>query len=178
VARLSEQKGQLVLLQAVRLLVEEGLPVQLALVGDGELRSEVEAAIDALELRAHVVVTGWLSNQAVRAEIESSRALVLSSFAEGLPIVLMEAMAMGRPVLTTSVAGITELVRDGREGWVYPPGSAEAIALAMRECMKTTPEGIDQIGERAKRRCAELHLVDDSALKLRDLFSANADLPT
>ena len=173
VARLSGQKGQLILLQAVKLLVEEGSAIQLVLAGDGELRSEVEESIDRLGIRSHVVVTGWLSNEAVRTEIEKSRALVLSSFAEGLPVVLMEAMAMGRPVLTTSVAGITELVRDGQEGWVYPPSSAVAIASAMRECMLATPERIDQLGEQAKRRCAEQHLIDDSAAKLSALFSAS-----
>jgi len=173
VARLSGQKGQLILLQAVKLLVEEGSSIQLVLAGDGELRPEIESSIDQLGLRSHVVVTGWLSNQAVRTEIEKSRALILSSFAEGLPVVLMEAMAMGRPVLTTSVAGITELVRNGHEGWVYPPSSAEAIASAMRECMLAPPERIDQLGEQAKRRCAELHLIDDSAAKLSALFKAS-----
>jgi colanic acid/amylovoran biosynthesis glycosyltransferase len=173
VARLSGQKGQLILLQAVKLLVEDGLSIHLTLTGDGELRPEIEKSIDQLGLRSHVVVTGWLSNQAVRTEIEKSRALILSSFAEGLPVVLMEAMAMGRPVLTTSVAGITELVRSGQEGWVYPPSSAAAIASAMRECMLSTPERIDQLGEQAKRRCAELHLIDDSAAKLSALFTAS-----
>jgi colanic acid/amylovoran biosynthesis glycosyltransferase len=173
VARLSGQKGQLILLQAVKLLVEDGWSIQLVLAGDGELRPEIENSIDQLGLRSHVVVTGWLSNEAVRTEIERSRALILSSFAEGLPVVLMEAMAMGRPVLTTSVAGITELVRDGKEGWVYPPSSAVAIASAMRECMLATPERIDQLGEQAKRRCAELHLIDDSAAKLSALFTAS-----
>jgi colanic acid/amylovoran biosynthesis glycosyltransferase len=173
VARLSGQKGQLILLQAVKLLVEEGSTIQLVLAGDGELRSEVEDSIDRLGLRSHVVVTGWLSNEAVRMEIEKSRALVLASFAEGLPVVLMEAMAMGRPVLTTSVAGITELVRDGQEGWVYPPSSAVAIAAALRECMLATPERIDQLGEQARRRCADLHLIDDSAARLSALFSAS-----
>jgi colanic acid/amylovoran biosynthesis glycosyltransferase len=173
VARLSGQKGQLILLQAVKLLVEDGLSINLTLAGDGELRPEIEKSIDQLGLRSHVVVTGWLSNQDVRTEIEKSRALILSSFAEGLPVVLMEAMAMGRPVLTTSVAGITELVRNGQEGWVYPPSSAAAIASAMRECMLSTPERIDQLGEQAKRRCAELHLIDDSAAKLSVLFTAS-----
>jgi colanic acid/amylovoran biosynthesis glycosyltransferase len=173
VARLSGQKGQLILLQAVKLLVEDGLSIQLVLAGDGELRPEIENSIDRLGLRSHVLITGWLSNQAVRTEIEKSRALILSSFAEGLPVVLMEAMAMGRPVLTTSVAGITELVRDGQEGWVYPPSSAEAIASAIRDCMEATPERIDQLGQQAKRRCAEQHLIDDSAMKLSALFTTS-----
>jgi colanic acid/amylovoran biosynthesis glycosyltransferase len=172
VARLSRQKGQLVLLQAISLLVNEGQSINLVLVGDGELRDDIERSIDLLGIRSNVVITGWLSNDAVRTEIENSRALVLSSFAEGLPVVLMEAMAMGRPVLTSSVAGITELVRSGSEGWVYPPSSVEAIASALRECLAAPPETIDEIGQRAKLRCAEFHMIDKSAACLLGLFNS------
>jgi glycosyltransferase involved in cell wall biosynthesis len=172
VARFSQQKGQLVLLRAVAQLVGEGIPIKLVLAGDGELRGDIEHWIDLLGIRANVEVTGWLSNDAVRAEIDNSRALVLSSFAEGLPVVLMEAMAMGRPVLTTSVAGITELVRNGSEGWVYAPSSVESTVSALRECLMAPSETIDQIGQRAKRRCAEFHMIDKSAASLFALFQS------
>ncbi|SHJ85544.1 Glycosyltransferase involved in cell wall bisynthesis [Bradyrhizobium lablabi] len=170
VGRLSRQKGQLILLQAVALLVKEGRPIQLVLAGDGELRDEIEHSIDRLNLRSNVVVTGWVSNDSVRKEIEHSRALVLSSFAEGLPVVLMEAMAMARPVLTSSVAGIPELVRNGQEGWVYPPSSVEETASALRECLMASSETIDQLGQQAKSRCAEFHIIDKSAANLAALL--------
>jgi glycosyltransferase involved in cell wall biosynthesis len=170
VARLSRQKGQLILLQAVALLAGEGCQFEMVLVGDGELRNDIERSIDTLGIRSNIVITGWLSSEQVRTEIENSKALVLSSFAEGLPVVLMEAMAMGRPVLTSSVAGIPELVRDGCEGWVYPPSSVEAMASALRECLLASPETIDRLGKQAKSRCAEFHMIDDSAAKLCALF--------
>ena len=71
----------------------------------------------------------------MRSEILAARALVLPSFAEGLPVVLMEAMALRRPVLTTYVAGIPELVRPGEHGWLVPAGDVEALADAMAACL-------------------------------------------
>ena len=81
------------------------------LVGDGEMRAQIEALIAQYNLQARVRITGWISNKQVRDEILAARALVLPSFAEGLPVVLMEAMALRRPVISTFVAGIPELVQ-------------------------------------------------------------------
>ncbi|MFX6230642.1 glycosyltransferase, partial [Acinetobacter baumannii] len=72
-------------------------------------------------------ILGWKSSAEVRAEIERSRALVLPSFAEGLPVVVMEALALSRPVISTRIAGIPELVEDGVNGWVVAPGSVDAL---------------------------------------------------
>jgi glycosyltransferase involved in cell wall biosynthesis len=89
--------------------------------GDGP-RGEIEAPLEARS-RIAVRVTGWISSHRVRAEILAARALILPSFAEGLPVVLMEAMALRRPVLSTYVAGIPELVIPGENGWLFPAGS-------------------------------------------------------
>ena len=112
VGRLSEQKGQLTLLSALAVLVREGVQFKMAIAGDGPLRPAIERKIRALGLQDHVELTGWLTNSQVRARLRAARALILPSFAEGLPVVLMEALALGRPVVTTYVAGIPELVTD------------------------------------------------------------------
>ena len=85
----------------------EGLDFQITLVGDGPLWSVVksEIGIHGLSLRIHI--TGWADQEQVIEHINQSRALILPSFAEGLPVVLMEAMALGRPVISTYVAGIS-----------------------------------------------------------------------
>src|SRR5262249_57523321 len=90
-----------------------GLGLEVVLVGDGPLRRPIEARVERLGLRDRVRLTGWLGTERVREEIELARALVLPSFAEGLPVVLKEAMALGRPVISTYVAGIPELGRPG-----------------------------------------------------------------
>jgi glycosyltransferase involved in cell wall biosynthesis len=116
VGRLCEQKGQFLLLEAVARLASEGVPVELVLAGDGELRGDLERLIEAQGMAGFVNITGWVDSKRVRDEILSARVLVLPSFAEGLPVVIMEAMALGRPVVSTYVAGIPELVIPGETG--------------------------------------------------------------
>lgn len=170
VGRLCEQKGQLLLVQAAHRLVRQGLPLDLVLAGDGEMRPAVEALIDQLGLRAHIRITGWISSDQVRAEMLSSRALVLPSFAEGLPVVLMEAMALNRPVITTFVAGIPELVRHGQDGWLFPAGDVEGLAMAMRDCLQAPVETLAKMGLAAYARVLARHDMDIEADKLRGLF--------
>jgi colanic acid/amylovoran biosynthesis glycosyltransferase len=82
--------------------------------GDGEMRGELETLIVRHDLQNMVRITGWISSDQVRDEILAARALVLPSFAEGLPVVIMEAMALRRPVISTYVTGIPELINPGR----------------------------------------------------------------
>ena len=96
---------------------------------------------------------------------------MLPSFAEGLPVVLMEAMALRRPVLTTFVAGIPELVRPGEDGWLFPAGDVDALAAAMRDCLEATPEALARMGEHARERVLRRHDVDTEAAKLAALFA-------
>src|SRR6185369_10675230 len=130
VGRLGEQKGHLLLLAAMRRAFDRGAVFDLVLAGDGELRGAIEERIRALDLASHVRITGWIASAAVRSEIEAARALVLPSFAEGLPVVIMEAMALRRPVVTTFVAGIPELVRDGENGWLVEAGKLARLFVA------------------------------------------------
>ena len=125
VGRLSEQKGQLLLIEAAAQLQAQGLDFELVIVGDGPLRGELERLIDQHGLRGRVRITGFLDNDGVRRELEAARALVMPSFAEGLPVVIMEAMALGRPVISTYIAGIPELVEPGvTAGWSRPGRSS------------------------------------------------------
>lgn len=140
VGRLCEQKGQLLLLEAARRLAAQSQAFELVLAGDGEMREQIEALIARHGLQQHVRITGWISSAQVRDEILAARALVLPSFAEGLPVVIMEAMALRRPVLTTFVAGIPELVRPGENGWLFPAGAVDELAAAMAECLAQPAE--------------------------------------
>ena len=170
VGRLSEEKGQLLLLDAVSHLVRKGINIELVLAGDGEMRNELESMIVQHKLQAHVRITGWISSKQVREEILAARALVLPSFAEGLPVVIMEAMALRRPVLTTYVAGIPELVRPGKEGWLFPAGDVEALVNVLEEFLATPVEVLEKMGESGHQRVLERHSVDIEAGKLAQLF--------
>jgi colanic acid/amylovoran biosynthesis glycosyltransferase len=172
VGRLCEQKGQRLLLEAAARLAAQGIALEVVLAGDGELRAELEVFIKMHNLSRSVRITGWLSGAQVREEILAARALVLPSLAEGLPVVLMEAMALRRPVLTTYVAGIPELVRPGENGWLVPSGDVEELAAALKALLSLPPESLRAMGEAARRRVLERHSIDTEAGKLAALFCA------
>ncbi len=172
VGRLAEQKGQSVLLQALARLAHEGIVFETVLAGDGPLRPALESEITRLGLTGRVRITGWLSGADVRREIQSARGLVLPSFAEGLPVVLMEALALGRPVVATLVAGIPELVHDKVHGWLLPAGDVEQLADAIRELLSTSPERLTAMGKAGAARVAERHDAGREAGKLAELFRA------
>jgi colanic acid/amylovoran biosynthesis glycosyltransferase len=171
VGRICEQKGQLLLLYALAHLRSQGVRCSLVLAGDGEMRAIVEATARNLGVADDLRITGWIDGSQVRAEILAARAMVLPSFAEGLPVVLMEAMALARPVITTFVAGIPELVRSGQEGWLVPAGDVEALAHAMRQCLNAGDDEIRRMGQRARERVLARHDVDQEAAKLLDMFA-------
>lgn len=170
VGRLCAQKGQLLLVEAAARLAAEGLHFELVLAGDGEMRGQIEEAVLYHGLQNMVRITGWISSQTVREELLASRALVMSSFAEGLPVVIMEAMAVGRPVITTRIAGIPELVREGVEGWLVPPGSLEALISSMRACLQADGATLRRMGEAARERVSARHDADTEAGKLMSHF--------
>lgn len=175
VGRLCEQKGQLLLIEAASRLAAEGLPFKLVLVGDGPLRPQIETLIAQNGLLEHIEITGWASNSEVQQQILASRAMVLPSFAEGLPVVIMEALALERPVISTYVAGIPELVEPGTCGWLVPPGSVEALTAAMRTALLLPVEKLEQMGRVGAERVALEHDAEQEASKLAALFPSNIE---
>jgi colanic acid/amylovoran biosynthesis glycosyltransferase len=170
IGRLSMEKGHLLLVEAAAELVRAGLPLELVFVGDGELRPELEASIARHGLPERVRITGWASGDQVRGWLERSRALVLPSFGEGLPVVLMEALAAGRPVVTTSIAGIPELVETGKNGVVVPAGSTAALRDGMRAVLEAPTERLAEMGAEGRRRVLALHHPGRNARALLELF--------
>lgn len=171
IGRLAEQKGFPTLIEAMAAVEARGFPVELALLGDGPLRPVLEQMIARAGLEGRVRLAGWLPESGVRAELEAAHGLVLPSYAEGLPMVAMEAMAATRPVIATWVAGIPELVRPGRNGWLVPPADAAALAEAIIEMATTPHETLVQMGRSARARALARHTVDTEAEKLARLFA-------
>ncbi len=171
VGRLSPEKGHILLLEAARLLKERGVRFELVLGGDGGMKADLRARIAALDLENEVSITGWLTSAEVRDQILASRGLVLPSFSEGLPVVIMEAMALQRPVIATYVGGIPELVRPGKTGWLVPPGSAQALADALEELVTAQHAELQCMGHESHKRVLERHSIDREAEKLAMHFS-------
>ena len=174
VGRYSEQKGQLLLVDALAEAKRRGIECSVSLIGDGEMREALEARIAQHGLEGSVTLDGWQSGATVREALSSARALLLPSFAEGLPVILMEAMSLGRPVLTTYVAGIPELVVDGESGWLFPAGSVATLADAIEECLETPPELLATMGSNARVAVLAQHDIDDQARVLAALVRHSA----
>ncbi len=156
IARLSGQKGLPILIQAAAKVRAEVPDFLLNIVGDGELRLELEAMIETLGLESNVNILGWQDSETVRQHILASRAMVLPSFAEGLPVVIMEALALTRPVIVTAIAGTPELV-DNQSGWLIPAGSVDKAAEAMVQALKADPKELDKLGAEGRRRVLIAH---------------------
>ncbi|MDO9637163.1 MAG: glycosyltransferase [Pseudotabrizicola sp.] len=171
IGRLSEQKGFALLIDAVAIAVQTLPDLHLTLVGDGGLRPQIEAAIARHSLARHVTLTGWLTEARVRDALGGAQALIVPSFAEGLPVVIMEAMASGRPVIATSIAGIPELVTTDT-GWLVPAGDAAGLAQAIRDMAATPPDRLTAMGQAARQRVFERHDINVEAEKLTELFAS------
>jgi colanic acid/amylovoran biosynthesis glycosyltransferase len=178
VGRFAEQKGLPILIAAAGRLHADGVDFELILVGDGPLRGEIERLVAEHDLGSKVRLLGWQSNARVRELIQASRALVLPSFAEGLPVVIMEALALGRPVISTHVAAIPELVQPGLTGWLVPPSSVESLATAIREALEAPVERLERMGRAGALRVAERHDAAAEAEKLVMLFRQSISSPS
>ncbi len=170
VGRLSEQKGHLTLIQAAAQLAAEGRQFKLVLVGDGPLRGAITTLIEQYHLEHHIEITGWATNTEVQEQVLAAQVLIAPSFAEGLPVVIMEALALHRPVISTYIAGIPELVQPGKSGWLVPAGSVEDLAQAMRVALQTPHDQLAQMGETGAEIVAQNHNAQTEAAKLIKLF--------
>ena len=166
VGRLCEQKGQLLLVDAAAQVMQDHPELELALIGDGPMRGAIERRIDELGLRCRVWLLGAMSNAEVRRQLCQARAMILPSFAEGLPVVIMEALALGRPVVSTYVAGIPELLENQQTGWLVPAGDVDALAQAIRQVLTTAPGTLTAMGRAGVERVRRRHDVRREAATL------------
>jgi glycosyltransferase involved in cell wall biosynthesis len=166
IGRFVEQKGQLLALDALALLIKTHGDAHLTLIGDGEMRPQIEGRIATLGLENHITLTGWLDEAQILSELQDAHALLMPSFAEGLPMVIMEAMAAGRLVIATYIAGIPELVQQGKTGWLVPAGDPDALANAMADMAQTNPETLNEMVQASRERVLQRHDVAIEADKM------------
>ena len=151
--RLHPQKDYATLLAAFARLVDEHPPARLRIAGEGRLAGELTALVDELGLAGRARLVGLRDD--VPRLLGAADALVLASAWEGLPNVVMEAMAAGLPCVATRVGGVPELVEDGRTGTLVPPGDPGALARAMAGIMALPPAEREAMGERGRATVAD-----------------------
>lgn len=170
VGRLCEQKGQLLLIEAAKRLADANVNFELVLAGDGEMRQQIEALIAQYALQNRVTITGWISSEAVRQHVLDSQVLVLPSFAEGLPVVIMEAMSLKRPVISTYIAGIPELIKHDENGWLCVAGDVDDLSQTIQRALETPLERLQEMGVAAYVSVTARHDIDVEAAKLASHF--------
>jgi colanic acid/amylovoran biosynthesis glycosyltransferase len=170
VARLSPEKWHRGLLEAFAVVRKKTPGARLIIVGDGPLRPELEELVAALGVQEAVIFHGALDEAATLVAVAGADVLVLPSLLEGLPVSLMEAMALGKPVISSNVAGIPELVRDGRNGLLFPPSESGALAQHMITLATDRPLR-ERLGAAGKITVAEEFAIDTAVKPLFALLA-------
>jgi len=176
VGRLAPEKGQHILIAALDLLLRQDRSVRLRLVGDGEDRRSLEQNVVKRRLDQHVIFEGRRNFDDVLGFYQQADALVLPSFAEGLPVVLLEAMAMEIPCVATWIAGIPELIRHEVDGLLVVPSNEEELVKAIARLMDD-PELRLRIGKSGRRRVIEHYNLTKNTELLAEMFHDSFRLP-
>jgi glycosyltransferase involved in cell wall biosynthesis len=161
VARLVRDKGHEHALRAFATIVAKRPSARLAVVGDGKLRGEIDALVRELKLDRSVILTGARGD--VPAILDAADVLVVASLREGMPHSILEAMVAGTPVVSTAVAGVPEMIEDGREGLLVPPASSGALAEAIERVLSDRALATDlarAAGERVRDRFGLETMID------------------
>lgn len=174
--RFSPEKGQYVLIAALERLVRESREVRLHLVGDGPDRPGLEGDVKCRGLEGRVVFHGWMDQTGLRRLYETSDTFVLPSFAEGIPVVLMEAMAMEVPCVSTNIAGIPELIGNGAEGLLVAPSDEGELAAAIARLMDD-PDLRRRIGTAGRERVLREYDLTRNTRRLADIFARRLAAP-
>ncbi len=176
VGRLAAVKGVPVLLDALAAVRKIRPDLHLTLIGDGPDRAALEARVREMGLADAVTFAGYKAQDEVATTLQSVDALVLPSFAEGVPVVLMEGMAAGLPVVATQVGGVGELVTHSETGLLVPPGDSEALAAALLHLMEDG-EARRRMGRAGRKKVVTDFDVGQEAARLAALFRTS-DPPT
>jgi glycosyltransferase involved in cell wall biosynthesis len=172
VGRLVKDKAQDVLLEAMAKLVQRGVNARLTLVGNGTAARAFEDLSNQLGLQSHVKFTGALPQPQTQEVLRTADIFVLPSFAEGIPVALMEAMAMEIPCVSTTVMGIPELIRSGEDGVLVQPADIDGLADALQRLIEN-PELRRRLGRAARVKVAEEFNLDINIPRLHEVFRRN-----
>jgi colanic acid/amylovoran biosynthesis glycosyltransferase len=169
IARLASAKGHHILLSAVKRLVEENRAVRLRLLGDGPERGSLERRIAEEGLTGHVILEGAVNQDRIPGFLKKADVFALASFAEGVPVSLMEAMASEIPCVSTLITGIPELIRDEIDGLLVSPSDEEALADALRRLMDE-PELRKRLGRAGRLRVMDRYNLERNVSALAEVY--------
>ena len=170
VGRLAAEKGHLMLLEAAEILSDRNLAIDLELIGDGPMEAELKRRAADVPVPVAVQFAGALDTVATLQRIRQADALCVASFNEGLPTVILEAMAVHTLVIATSVAGIPEIVKHGQTGFLVAPADAGAIAQAICDAIELSVQTRELITSNAFQAVRSGYSLDQNVRQLAELF--------
>jgi glycosyltransferase involved in cell wall biosynthesis len=174
VARLAPDKGLALLIEAVARVLRNGADLTLEIIGEGPERPALEALVSRLDLDGRVRLVGPVGQDRIIDHYAEADVFCLSSFAEGVPVVLMEAMALERPVIAPRVMGIPELVEDGVSGLLFPAGNVGALGATIARLAGEAPDVRAAMGAAGRKQVRTHFEIEESARRLASLFNAMA----
>ena len=148
VGRFSEEKGIIQFIQATKEIVKSNDGVQFLVIGDGNLRPSIIRSVQANNLNDIVALPGWISHEHLPDYLNQLKLLVIPSDTEGLPNIMLEAMACGTPVLATPVGAIPDVIIDGKTGFIMEKNTPECIADNVNRALNSSD--LDQIAENGR----------------------------
>jgi colanic acid/amylovoran biosynthesis glycosyltransferase len=169
VGRLVSTKGQRILIEAAARLRQEGRALRVQFVGNGPDRTDLERLVSVRSLASVVEFVGSINQEHIQEFYRGADVFALASFAEGIPVVLMEAMAMEIPCVASRINGIPELIEDGENGLLVAPSDVDGLAAAIAKLMDSE-ELRKRVGEAGRRRVQEQYELSRSADKLAEIF--------
>ena len=169
IGRLVPAKGQHILVSAVKRLIEEKRDVRLRLLGDGPERRSLEQRIVDEGLTGHVILEGAVNQDRIPGFLKNADVFALASFAEGIPVALMEAMAAEIPCVSTMITGIPELIRNEIDGLLVSPSDEEAMAEALRRLMDQ-PELRRRLGRAGRLRVIDRYNLEKNVKALAEVY--------
>lgn len=173
-ARLSPEKGLAFAIEALKLLIDKGYDLELRLAGGGPSKAHLEALTSQLGIVDRVHFLGFLTEDEIISELQSSDLFVLPSFVEGIPVSAMEAMAVGVPVIATNIAGTSELIEDGKSGILIRPSDSQALAQAVTKMIENY-EFRMRATELARRKVVDEFDIDKETAKLNQYLVQSCD---
>ncbi len=176
VGRLSAEKGLPILFDSLTQLKDQQIDVELTILGDGEDRQFLEQLCKQNQIDDRVHFAGFVDQTTIAATLRQSDIFVLPSFAEGIPVALMEAMAMGIPVIATYVGGVTELVINDETGLVVSPADSAGLAAAIAR-YESSPMLCKRLAKKAREKVSTEFNIEDQVDKLARLFSLAEETP-
>lgn len=169
VGRLVSAKGQHILLQACSKLSEDNINYHLTFVGDGEDRPTLELSVNELNIKENITFTGAIGQDDVLPYYEKANIFVLASFAEGVPVVLMEAMAKEIPSISTRITGIPELIENNVDGILVDSSNVSELAQKLKELI-TNPDRLKQLGVNGRKKVLKKYDLNANCKALADIF--------